>query len=131
VIDGQNVNAVKWSMCFCDFWGTVDTRIMADLLTAGLGRQVSAQDLDKAGERIWNLNRLFNVRAGFTAGDDSLPKKLTQKRLKGGPHDGRVLSEENLAKMRSLYYHFRGWDDEGRPGEQKMRELGLHTLTTA
>ena len=39
----QNGNAVKWSMCFCDFWGSVDTAIMADLLTAGLGRQVSAK----------------------------------------------------------------------------------------
>ncbi|MGD2272963.1 MAG: putrescine aminotransferase, partial [Desulfobacterales bacterium] len=55
VIDGQNSNAIKWSMCFCDFWGSVDTDIMADLLTAGLGRQVSAEDLNKAGERIWNL----------------------------------------------------------------------------
>jgi aldehyde:ferredoxin oxidoreductase len=131
VIDGQNANAIKWSMCFCDFWGTVDTRIMADLLTAGLGRQVSAQDLDKAGERIWNLNRLFNIQAGFTAGDDCLPKKLTHQRLKDGPHDGRVLSEENLAEMRSLYYHFRGWDGEGRPGERKMRELGLESLATS
>jgi aldehyde:ferredoxin oxidoreductase len=128
VIDGQNANAVKWSMCFCDFWGTVDTTIMADLLTAGLGRQVSAEDLDKVGERIWNLNRLFNIRAGFTAGDDCLPKKLTQQRLKDGPHDGRVLSEENLAEMRSLYYHFRGWDGEGRPGERKLRELSLQGL---
>ncbi len=128
VIDGQNVNAVKWSMCFCDFWGTVDTKIMADLLTAGLGRQVSAEDLDKVGERIWNLNRLFNVRAGFTANDDFLPKKLTKERLKGGPHDGRVLSEENLAEMRSLYYHFRGWDGEGRPQERKLRELRLESL---
>ncbi len=128
VIDGQNVNAAKWSMCFCDFWGTVDTKIMADLLTAGLGRQVSAKDLDKVGERIWNLNRLFNVRAGFTANDDFLPKKLTQKRLKGGPHDGRVLSEGDLTEMRSLYYHFRGWDSEGRPGERKLRELRLESL---
>ena len=76
VIAGQNGNAVKWSMCFCDFWGSVDTTIMADLLTAGLGRQVSAKDLDRAGERIWNLMRLFNLRAGFTAADDtSCPKK--------------------------------------------------------
>ena len=44
VIDGQNSNAAKWSMCFCDFWGSVDTAVMADLLTSGLGRQVSAQD---------------------------------------------------------------------------------------
>jgi putrescine aminotransferase len=39
VIDGQNLNAVKWSMCFCDFWGSIDTTVMADMLAAGLGRR--------------------------------------------------------------------------------------------
>jgi aldehyde:ferredoxin oxidoreductase len=50
VLDGQNSNAAKRSMCFCDFWGSVDTAVMADLLSAGLGRQVSAEDLNKVGE---------------------------------------------------------------------------------
>jgi aldehyde:ferredoxin oxidoreductase len=125
VIAGQNSNAAKWSMCFCDFWGSVNTTVMADLLSAGLGRQVSAEDLDKAGERIWNLIRLFNFRAGFSAADDALPEKVTKQALKNGPHDGRVISEENLAEMKALYYHLRGWDEEGRPKGEKLRELGL------
>jgi aldehyde:ferredoxin oxidoreductase len=128
VIDGQNRNAAKWSMCFCDFWGSVDTTVMADLLTAGIGHQISAEDLDKAGERIWNLIRLFNLRAGFTAADDRLPEKITRQALKNGPHDGRVLSQEDLAEMKALYYHLRGWDAEGRPKEAKLRELGLQGL---
>ena len=96
VIDGQNGNAVKWCMCFCDFWGSVDTTIMADMLTAGLGRQVSAEDLDKVGERIWNLIRMYNLAAGFTAADDVLSEKMAKKALKQGPHDGRVLSTEDF-----------------------------------
>jgi aldehyde:ferredoxin oxidoreductase len=115
-------------MCFCDFWGSVDTDIMADLLTAGLGRQVSAEDLNKAGERIWNLVRLYNLKAGFTAADDTLPEKLTKQALREGPHDGRVLSQENLEQMKALYYHLRGWDEEGRPKDHKLRELGLTGL---
>jgi aldehyde:ferredoxin oxidoreductase len=128
VINAQNTNAAKWSMCFCDFWGTVNTEIMADLLTTGLGRQVSAKDLERAGERIWNLSRLYNLRAGFTAADDTLPAKLTQHPLKKGPHDGRVLSEESLAEMKALYYHLRGWDKGGRPKTAKLRELRLEGL---
>jgi aldehyde:ferredoxin oxidoreductase len=128
VIDGQNANAVKWSMCFCDFWGSVDTTIMADLLTAGLGQQVSAEDLDKAGERIWNLIRISNLKAGVTAEDDTLPDKLTKQALKNGPHEGRVLSEESLEEMKALYYHLRGWDEEGRPKEEKLRELKLQVM---
>jgi len=128
VIDGQNSNAAKWSMCLCDFWGSVDTTIMAELLTAGLGRQVSAKDLLKVGERIWNLIRLFNLKAGFTAADDTLSKKLTEKALKGGPHEGRVLRKEDLEEMKALYYHLRGWDEEGRPKKEKLEELGLENL---
>jgi putrescine aminotransferase len=128
VIDAQNRNAAKWSLCLCDFWGSVDQKIMADLLTAGLGRQISEEDLVKAGERIWNLIRLFNLRAGFTAADDTLSRKLTEKALKGGPHEGRVLSREDLEEMKALYYHLRGWDEEGRPRQEKLSELGLENL---
>ncbi len=128
VIEDQNKNAVKWSMCFCDFWGSVNTTIMADLLTAGLGRQVSAEDLEKTGERIWNLIRLYNLRAGFTAADDTLSEKLTKQALERGPHDGRVLTQESLEEMKALYYRLRGWDEGGRPREEKLRELGLQSL---
>lgn len=128
VIDGQNGNAVKWSMCFCDFWGSIDTTGMADMLAAGLGRQVSAEDLNRAGERIWNLIRLFNLNAGFTAADDTLSEKITKQALKHGPHEGRVLNAETLEEMKALYYHLRGWDEVGRPKENKLRELGLHGL---
>ncbi len=128
VIDQQNANAAKWSMCFCDFWGSVDTAIMADLLTAGLGRQISAKDLDRVGERIWNLNRIFNLKAGISARDDALSAKITRQALKNGPHDGRVLGEDNLEEMKSLYYHLRGWGADGIPGDEKLNELGLQGI---
>ena len=128
VMDSQNANGAKWSMCLCDFWGSVNHGIMAELLTAGLGRQVSEKDLLTAGERIWNLIRLFNLRAGFTAADDTLSRRLMEKGLEGGPHAGRVLSREQLEEMKALYYHLRGWDAEGRPREKKLRELGLEKL---
>jgi aldehyde:ferredoxin oxidoreductase len=128
VIEQQNRNAAKWCMCFCDFWGSVDTTIMADLLTAGLGRQVSAEDLNKAGERIWNLIRSYNLKAGFSVADDKLPEKITKQALKNGPHDGRVLSAKDLEEMKSLYYHLRGWDTEGRPKQEKLQELRLQDI---
>jgi putrescine aminotransferase len=125
VIAQQNTNGAKWSMCFCDFWGSVTTEIMADLLTAGLGRQISGQDLDIVGERIWNVLRLYNLAAGFTAADDTLSDKLTKETLENGPHKGRKLSVETLEELKSDYYRLRGWDENGRPAEGKLRELGL------
>ena len=128
VITGQNLNAIKWCMCFCDFWGSVDTKIMAELLTAGFGRQVSAEDLDKAGERIWNLTRLYNQQAGFSAEHDVLSEKLMKTALKNGPHEGRVLKSEELVEMRSRFYQLRGWDEDGNPSQNKLMELGLQDL---
>lgn len=129
VIQGQNSNAIKWSMGICDFWGTVDTEIMADLLTAGLGHGVQAVDLEKAGERIWNLTRLFNLQAGFTAAEDSLPPKMMKQALQEGPHQGRVFSAEDFEAMKRSYYSLRGWDEDGRPTPEKLKELGLEQLS--
>ena len=128
VIDQQNSNAIKWSMCFCDFWGSVNTDIMADLLIAGLGRQVSAQDLDRTGERIWNLIRMFNLAAGFTSAHDTLSAKLTKQALQNGPHKGRTLPPETLEEMKVAYYRLRGWDGQGRPKDEKLNELRLKRI---
>jgi len=128
VVDGQNFNAVKWSMCICDFWGSVTLEIMADLLTAGLGEPVRPEDLGLAGERIWNLTRLFNLRAGFSAADDALPEKIMNQPLQKGPHAGRVFSRPDFEAARKMYYRLRGWDDDGVPGREKLLELGLESF---
>jgi aldehyde:ferredoxin oxidoreductase len=125
VIAGQNFNAIKWSMCYCDFWGSVNTEITADLLSAGLGEEVTAAELDLAGERIWNLSRLFNVRNGFGAAEDSLPEKVLRNPLKKGPNAGRTFAPEDFSEALSRYYQRRGWDEQGRPGAAKLAELGL------
>jgi aldehyde:ferredoxin oxidoreductase len=128
VIDGQNRNGAKWSLCLCDFWGSADSAVMAEMLSAGLGRQISPRDLERAGERVWNLVRLFNLRAGFTAAHDVLSEKITRQALKNGPHEGRRFDSDKLEEMKTLYYHLRGWDEDGRPGEDKLVELGLQNL---
>jgi len=128
VVGAQNANSIKWSMGFCDFWGTVNTGIEADLMSAGLGETVTSEELDRAGERIWNLSRLFNLRAGFTVADDILPKKIMERPLEEGPHAGKVFSREDLTRAMQSYYLLRGWDENGIPSEQKLAELGLDHL---
>ena len=125
VVDGQNFCTIKWSMCVCDFWGTVNPEILADLLTAGLGEEVKPEDLARAGERIWNLTRLFNLRAGFSVDDDALPEKMMNLPLEKGSHDGRVFKKEDFESARSMYYDMRGWDEKGVPSGEKLAELGL------
>ena len=125
VAEGQDLNAVKWSLGFCDVWANLTPEIMADLLSAGIGRTVTAAELLRSGERIWNLTRLFNLRAGFTAADDNLPSKLHKQRHGQGPNADRVFKKEDFELARASYYRLRGWDSDGVPSAAKLAELGL------
>jgi aldehyde:ferredoxin oxidoreductase len=82
----------------------------------------SPEDMLKIGERIWNLERLFNNAAGMTRADDSLPPRITSEPLTQGASAGHVV---DLQPMLDEYYQLRGWDTQGRPTAEKMRELGL------
>jgi aldehyde:ferredoxin oxidoreductase len=82
----------------------------------------SPEDMLKIGERIWNLERLFNNAAGMNRADDSLPPRITSEPLTKGASAGHVV---DLQPMLDEYYQLRGWDTQGRPTAEKMRELGL------
>jgi aldehyde:ferredoxin oxidoreductase len=131
VVNAQNANGIKWSVGFCDFWGTMNTGIEAELLTAGLGETVTPEELDRAGERIWNLSRLFNLQAGLTAADDTLPKKIMERPLEDGSQAGRVFSREDLTRAMQLYYRLRGWNEQGVPSREKRADLGLDGFASA
>lgn len=93
-----------------------------DLLNALTGFGYTSEDLKLCGERIWNLERLFNIKAGFTSADDTLPKRLLEEPLSEGGPKGRVCM---LDKMLPEYYSLRGWDAQGVPTQGKLSELGL------
>lgn len=76
----------------------------------------------EVGERIWNLERQFNLDAGFTGKDDTLPKRLLKEAAKTGPAKGLV---SGLDTMLPEYYQLRGWDEHGVPMGKTMERLGL------
>jgi len=76
----------------------------------------------KTGERIWNLERLWNLKAGLTSKDDTLPVRMLKDPIKSGPSKGHV---SKLKKMLPEYYQLRGWDKNGVPTEAKLKELDL------
>jgi aldehyde:ferredoxin oxidoreductase len=80
------------------------------------------EDMLKIGERIWNLERVFNNAAGMTRADDSLPLRITTEPLTEGASKGHVV---DLQPMLEEYYQVRGWDTQGQPTPEKLRELGL------
>jgi aldehyde:ferredoxin oxidoreductase len=76
----------------------------------------------KCGDRIYNLERQFNLAAGLTAKDDALPPRLLQEPIKTGPSAGML---SRLPEMLPVYYQLRGWDENGVPTPAKLGELGL------
>jgi aldehyde:ferredoxin oxidoreductase len=76
----------------------------------------------RIGERIFNLERLFNLKAGFTAKDDTLPPRMLKEPMPEGPAKGHVAE---LDKMLPEYYKLRGWGKDGVPTPEKLKELGL------
>jgi len=79
------------------------------------------------GERIFNLERLYNVREGFKRGKDVFPARFTTEPLeKAGPAEGQVIN--NPEGMLDEYYELRGWDQEGVPTKEKLDQLGLSDM---
>ena len=113
----QNGTAALDSLVLCMFASfAISEENFANLLSAATGMDYSVREFLKCGERIWNLERLFNIGAGFTRKDDTLPERFFGS---GG------INRTEFEKALDEYYNLRGWDDDGVPTEGKLRELGL------
>lgn len=91
-------------------------------VAAACGEEFTMEKMNEIGERIWNMERDFNNRAGFSAKDDTLPKRLLTEAAKSGPAKGLV---SKLPEMLPKYYEARGWDADGRLKAETRERLGL------
>lgn len=113
----QDLAAVIDSVVMCPFASfALNEGEIAALLSAATGVSYSSEDLLRVGERIWNLERLFNLRAGFTCKDDTLPQRMFSS--------GGILEPE-FKKAIAEYYRLRAWDDIGVPSAGKLEQLGI------
>ena len=101
-----------------NLWPTRLTELMN--LTTGAG--YTPESIMQAAERVYNLERMFLVKAGFTQADDTLPPRMLAEPLTEGPNAGEVVE---LDQMLPIFYELRGWDEQGVPTEAKLAELGL------
>ena len=100
-------------------WGTPE---FGEQIRAALGDAWSDERLLECGERTWNLERLFNLAAGFTDADDTLPPRMLEVPAPDGTAKGRTSA---LAEMLPEYYALRGWDERGVPRSATLQRLGL------
>ncbi|WP_338415949.1 aldehyde ferredoxin oxidoreductase family protein [uncultured Sphaerotilus sp.] len=119
----QDATAAFDSAGICIFtsfaWGLADVQPQ---VAAACGEEFTLENLSMIGERIWNMERDFNNRAGFTSKDDTLPPRLLNEPAKTGPAKGLV---SKLPEMLPKYYDIRGWDGDGQLKAATRERLGL------
>jgi len=124
VKETQDERSVCFSLVLCDFvpFGVGD---FIELLYNAIGLEFDKESYLKTGERIWNLTRMFNVREGISRKDDTLPPRIMEEEAPVGPAKGLKITKEILDKMLDEYYALRGWDKNGIPTQDKLKELGI------
>jgi aldehyde:ferredoxin oxidoreductase len=95
---------------------------MQAMIKGATGIDYTVHEVIVASERIWNLEKLFNLKAGFTRKDDTLPKRLLEEPLTEGGPKGQVC---RLEDMLPEYYELREWDKDGIPTPKLLKRLGL------
>ena len=121
--DSQDFVAMVDSTGLCLFttgtWGPGEYRKMVDAACPG---DWSEERLRQIGERIWNLERLFNLKAGLSRRDDTLPPRMLNEPVPSGFAKGGVVELDVLIPQ---YYQLRGWDENGIPTADKLQGLSL------
>ncbi|MBU1036337.1 aldehyde ferredoxin oxidoreductase family protein [bacterium] len=131
VVEGKG----QWVKIFQDLTAVIDSEGLclftsfalgaddyAALLSAATGFDYTTDEVMKAGDRVWNLEKLWNLKIGLTKKDDYLPPRFLNEPLPDGAAKGQVVY---LDALLSDYYKVRGWNEEGVPTEEKLKELGL------
>jgi len=119
----QDLTSTVDSMVACVFTSfALNPDLYAQLVGSVTGIEQDGKALLKTGERIYNIERLFNLREGKTREDDTLPKRLLDEPFKSGLSKGYKIDFDNLLDE---YYQVRGWDSKGVPTKEKLEELNL------
>ncbi|PAB59865.1 aldehyde ferredoxin oxidoreductase family protein [Anaeromicrobium sediminis] len=130
-LDGK----ATWAKAFQDLTAAIDSLGLclftsfalgagdyASLINAVCGTDHTADSIFEAGERIWNIEKLFNLESGVAPSEDKLPKRLLEEPIPEGPSKGWV---HKLSDLLPEYYELRGWSKEGIPTDERLEKLGI------
>jgi aldehyde:ferredoxin oxidoreductase len=119
----QDLTAVIDSLGLCLFTSfAMGADDYLNVYCAITGIDMTKEEFLAAGERIWNLERVFNLSAGVKPDQDKLPKRLLKEPIPEGPSKGHV---HQLSELLPEYYKERGWSQEGIPTDDKLTALGI------
>ena len=119
----QDMAAVIDSLGLCN-WPLLGLKFnnLVPMINSCLGTEYRADDLLRIGERIWNIERLFNMRAGFDNSHDTLPERFFKEPIQDGPAQGQI---SKVDEMLPKYYEVRGWGENGVPRPETLEALEL------
>lgn len=126
----HNLGILQDSLGICRFTGfafSVDP--WARMVSGVTGLDFSTAVLEEVANRVAALERLFNIEAGLTAADDTLPERFSRESIVVAGEE-RVISHEAILRLRSDYYQARGWDEEGKPTPELLESLGIRKHRT-
>jgi len=126
--DIQDERAAFFSLVLCDF-APISEEDSVELLNYATGFTHTVKSYLQAGERIWNLIRLFNLREGLDTKEDTLPPRILQEAFTQGQVKDVVMTKENYDACLQEYYSLRGWNSQGIPTRNKLNELGLQNYS--
>jgi aldehyde:ferredoxin oxidoreductase len=129
-VKSQHFTAVDDSLVLCRFtsergFGLYVDEPYARMVRAVTGWDMTADELERVGERVINLERLFNVREGVRRRHDTLPWRVLHEPIPDGPSAGMHCPPDELAAMLDRYYALRGWDADGVPTPERLHALAL------
>jgi aldehyde:ferredoxin oxidoreductase len=104
----------------------LDENDLAELLSSATGLEIDGEGLMKAGERIFNVEKAFNLREGLRRKDDALSDRYFFEKTELGKTSG--LNRARFETMLDEYYEARGWDQEGFPAEETLKRLNLEDI---
>ncbi len=122
----QNIKSIIDSAIVCNLpWRRLTDlpELLPKVISAVTGCDMSMNQMLENGERIFNLQKMFNVKNGVKRKDDMLPRRFLEHPLRNGKLKGKVL--ENFEEMLSEYYTARGWDEDGIPQRETLDRLGI------
>jgi aldehyde:ferredoxin oxidoreductase len=129
----QNFTALDDSLTQCRFasergYGALINENYVKMINAVTGWSLNLGEVEKLGERIYNLERAFNCREGVRRKDDHLPFRTSHQPIPSGPSQGMYCPPQEFNSLLDEYYQMRGWDKNGIPNPEKLKELGLDEI---
>ncbi len=130
VIERENLWSLVDSLIICKFSrGVLDNHEkMLKLYNLATGFDMPLEEFRQAGERIWTLEKAFNVREGWTEKDDYPAPRIMEDPIKEGVAKGALVTRDEFKRMLKAYFKERGWTEDGLLPKKKLKELGLNKI---